>query len=267
MGVNEHLPSEQETICLLQSDEMARQANEILTGISALTQTANRALSACEGIQKATFPLRQKKDLDVFRKGLHDFYEEGLAGIYSLYDIITRPNTAGGLLKQKAVQHQNFDEIWEPIEGIYSAVFDGRIFIKLPLLPAKIYHNFRSAAPYTAGKYLRFFSRTLDESLSRIDAEIPHFREQNIMYIFAFPPGKNMPPDCDNYDTKNITDIICMHTMCDDSPNKTSFFYTGIQESDVPKGTYIVVSGNRFLVPNAKKIMGVFDNLKNIKKP
>lgn len=73
-----------------------------------------------------------------------------------------------------------------------------------------------------------------------------------------FPCSENIVVDCDNFDTKAITDTICLHTFCDDSAEKTSFHMTGFRSDDVPRGTYICVCPDKFSAANPHEIIQIF---------
>lgn len=107
-------------------------------------------------------------------------------------------------------------------------------------------------------RFFSFFAQSLHESLMLLDNEIPPFPSQSINYIFVFPCSENIVVDCDNFDTKAITDTICLHTFCDDSAEKTSFHMTGFRSNDVPRGTYICVCPDKFSAANPHEIIQIF---------
>ena len=107
-------------------------------------------------------------------------------------------------------------------------------------------------------RFFSFFTQSLHESLMLLDNEIPPFPSQSINYIFVFPCSENIVVDCDNFDTKAITDTICLHTFCDDSAEKTSFHMTGFRSNDVPRGTYICVCPDKFSSANPHEIIQIF---------
>ena len=130
------------------------------------------------------------------------------------YEAVTKPNIACGLCNPRDVQRENYDAFAGEIEGVFAFVEGGKLFIKLPLLPAKVNHGVRGKLQGNTENYYYFFNRSLDESLNKIEAQIPHFEQQNIAYFSVFSVSSKAIPDAENIDTKSVTDIICLHTIC-----------------------------------------------------
>lgn len=255
------LPNENNVAALLQSIEAKKQAGVVLKEAQFLARLAQKCIRFCDGLASRTQPLSKKPD-----DYLTDFYTSALAHTHTLYQAVTTPNTACGLRNPRDVQRENFERFAASIEQVDSFLCNGRLFIRLPRLPAKINHGLSGRGGEQGRSYLLFFNRSLDESLNRLEPDIPHFMEQNITYLTVFEPGAKSCPDCENIDTKSITDIICLHTMCADSPSKTSFFLAGIQSENLMAGTYVCVSEGRFSVPKISAIIDTFCAQKTCKK-
>ena len=261
--VNNDLPTEDEILCGLLADGLERQAKDIIREADVLKKIARTAAESCGKIRAAH--LQNTEDVppaDKVRESFLRFYASALAHTHAMYESIVRPNHAEGLLNPREVQQQNFDAFEREIEGIFAFISEQKIFFRLPLLPAKINHGIRQYGRNSGQKYFYFFNRELDECLRRLEHEIPRFQEQTITYMSSFEPGMKSVFDCDNIDTKSITDTICLHTMCDDSPLKTSFFYCGINDGRLTQGTYVCVSQGRFAVPEIDSIVRAFQGSK-----
>lgn len=250
------LPDENAVTAMMQCAEAEKQTEIILHEAQILAGLAQKCHKICAN--KAGLIDSQnclEKDIDSY---LVNFYAAALTHTHKLYQAVITPNTACGLKNPREVQRENFDRFVADIEQVDSFIHGGKIFIRLPLLPAKINHGFTGKWGDRTKNYLLFFNRSLDESLSRLEPDIPHFREQNITYLTVFPQGVRACPDCENVDTKSITDTICLHTMCADSPTHTSFFMGGFQDENLRPGTYICVSKGRFSVPEISSMIAVF---------
>lgn len=257
--VNENLPRSQATRCALQASELEEQASAMMRESAAIYKLAKRGSEACVRLKEVlSDPLCGPEVIQQAMDNFNQFYASALSRTHALYEAVTKPNIACGLCNPRDVQRENYDAFAEEIEGVFAFAEDGKLFIKLPLLPAKVNHGVRGKLQGNTEKYYYFFNRSLDESLNKIEAQIPHFEQQNIAYFSVFSVSSKAIPDAENIDTKSVTDIICLHTMCDDSFEKTSFFYAGFCDDSLPSGTYICVSNRRFQVPNISHILGSF---------
>lgn len=257
--VNENLLCSQAARCILQASEMEEQANTMMRESAAIYKLAKRGTESCVKIKEMlATPLNEQEVIQQAVDSFNQFYASALSRTYALYEAVTKPNIACGLCNPRDVQRENYDAFGAEVEGVFAFVEDGQLFIKMPLLPARINHGLRGKQQANMEKYFYFFNRSLDESLNRIEAEIPHFEQQNISYFSVFDPASKAVPDGENIDTKSVTDIICLHTMCDDSLAKTSFFYAGFFDDLLPPGTYICVSSGRFRIPKISQILGRF---------
>jgi hypothetical protein len=260
--VNHISRSEDNVVAMMQSFEAKKQAGIVLKEAQFLTRLAQRCLRFCNDL--ANVSLENKNAGKTFEAHLTEFYASALSHAHTLYQAVIAPNTACGLRNPRDVQSENFDQFAAAIEQVYSFLLDGRLFIRLPQLPAKINHGMSGRGGDKSRPYLLFFNRSLDESLNRLEPNIPHYMEQNITYLTVFGPDVKSCPDCENIDTKSITDVICLHTMCADSPSKTSFFMCGFQDENLVPGTYVCVSEGRFSVPEISTIIAAFHAPKNL---
>lgn len=257
--VNENLLHSQAIRCALQASELEQQANIMMRESVAIYKLAKRGVESCVKLKEMlAVPLNEEDAVQKAADSFNQFYASALSRTYALYEAVTKPNIACGLCNPRDVQRENYDTFGAEIEGVFAFVDGGQLLIKMPLLPAKINHGLRGKQMVSTEKYFYFFNRSLDESLNKIEAEIPHFGQQNISYFSVFDPASKVVPDGENIDTKSVTDIICMHTMCDDSLAKTSFFYAGFYDDFLPPGTYICVSGGRFRIPDISQVLGKF---------
>ena len=257
--VNENLLRSQAARCTLQALEMETQANAIMRESAALYKLAKRGVESCAKLKvRLANPLNEQDTIQQAADSFNQFYASTLSRTYALYEAVTKPNIACGLCNPRDVQRENYDAFGAEIEGIFAFVDGGQLFIKMPLLPAKINHGLRGKQPANTEKYFYFFNRSLDESLNKIEDQIPHFEQQNIAYFSVFDPASKAVPDGENIDTKSVTDIICLHTMCDDSLAKTSFFHVGFCDDFLSPGTYICVSNGKFRIPNISRILEKF---------
>lgn len=248
--------SEDTVTAMMQAIEAEKQAGIILKEAQSLARLAQNCLKSCNelaGGKTGNYPAG--KDFNTY---LTEFYASALAHTHTLYQAVTVPNSACGLKNPREVQRENFDQFAAEIEQVDAFLHGGRLFIRLPQLPAKINHGISGRGVEKGKPYLLFFNRSLDESLNRLEPDMPHFKEQNIAYLTVFPPNARSCPDCENIDTKSITDVICLHTMCADSPSKTSFFLGGIQDENLTPGTYVCVSEGRFSVPEISTVIAAF---------
>lgn len=250
------LPGEGAVVAMMQCAEAEKQAEIILCEAQVLARLAQKCHKVCAnkgGLLNSEDQMGESID-----GYLADFYSAALTHTHRLYQAVIAPNTACGLRNPRDVQRENFDRFAAEIEQVDSFVHGGKIFIRLPQLPAKINHGLTGRGGDRTKNYFLFFNRSLDESLSRLEHEIPHFNEQNITYLTVFPKGARLCPDCENVDTKSITDTICLHTMCADSPSNTSVFMAGFQDENLRPGTYVCVSEGRFSIPEISSIIAVF---------
>lgn len=248
--------SEDTVTAMMQAIEAKKQAGIIFREARNLARLAQTCVKSCDGLengQAANYPAA--KDFNAY---LTEFYASALSHTHTLYQAVTAPNSACGLKNPREVQRENFDQFAAEIEQVDAFLHGGRLFIRLPQLPAKINHGISGRGGDRGKPYLLFFNRSLDESLNRLEPDMPHFKEQNIVYLTVFPSNAKACPDCENIDTKSITDVICLHTMCADSPSKTSFFLGGIQDENLAPGTYVCVSEGRFSVPEISAVIATF---------
>lgn len=255
----DQFPSPDAAICLLKVVDMEKQILSIQAEVQMLSRAVDAGAKSCDKLKKLlASPECASETVRLAQRAIARFYTVTLTHTYALYEAVTIPNLAGGLLNPRIVQYENYENFSKEIEGVFSFVKDRKLYIKTPPLPAKINHGIRQSGQGTVGKPAYIFNRTVDASLSKIDPQIPHFSEQNIAYLTVFPANCRSVPDCENIDTKSITDMICLHTMCDDSPAKTSFFCAGFADDSLDYGTYICVSEGRFSVPNINMILMTF---------
>lgn len=259
--VNSTLPDEEFVLTLMQIDEVKSVAEEVAEEANALNNLAGSVLKLSEKVEHDHgFLEREANQIDA-QKIVKSFYVSGLVHTHSLYQAIIAPNTAGGLLSQAAVQRENYLAFGAEIEGIRTFLSEGKLLIKLPMLPviwSRSYALTHIEKASALKRFFSFFTQSLHESLMLLDNEIPPFPSQSINYIFVFPCSENIVVDCDNFDTKAITDTICLHTFCDDSAEKTSFHMTGFRSDDVPRGTYICVCPDKFSAANPHEIIQIF---------
>ena len=259
--VNSTLPDEEFVLTLMQIDEAKSVAEEVAGEANALNNLAGSVLKLSEKVEHDhSFLEREANQIDA-QKIVKSFYVSGLVHTHSLYQAIIAPNTAGGLLSQAAVQRENYLAFGAEIEGIRTFLSEGKLLIKLPMLPviwSRSYALTHIEKASALKRFFSFFTQSLHESLMLLDNEIPPFPSQSINYIFVFPCSENIVVDCDNFDTKAITDTICLHTFCDDSAEKTSFHMTGFRSDDVPRGTYICVCPDKFSSANPHEIIQIF---------
>ena len=258
--VTKYLPSEETVFMTMQLDEAASAAKTVYLEADSLKRAAEKVLSAHKSVESDAMFLESKSNRHFVRRVMEAFYRGGFLRVRSAYDAIITPNSARGLLNPSDIQSENFDQSLREAEGVYSFVYNDKILIKLPMLPVvcsrkKVVDHIEKGADFRA--HSSFFVKSLDESLRKLDRQITPFSEQNITYIFAFGPSEASKADCDNIDTKYITDTICQHTFCDDMADKTSFFLTGAKVKQEDIGTYICVSPSRFSIPHPDEIIGI----------
>ena len=257
--VNEKLPCSQAALCVLQASELEKQAKAMMSESAVLYKMAKKEVEACAKMRgNLTNSQCQQDVIQRAVASFSQFYASALSHTYALYEVVSRPNIAGGLLNPREVQRANYEDFGAEIEGVSAFVDAGQLFIKMPLLPARINHGIRGKHQVNPDKYYYFFNRSLDESLNKIEAQIPHFEQQNIAYFSVYDMSAEAVPDAENIDTKSVTDTICLHTMCDDSQEKTSFFFAGFRDDSLAPGTYICVSRGRFRAPEISHILGKF---------
>lgn len=228
--VNLTLPDEEFVLTLMQIDEAKSVAEEVAVEANALNNLAGSVLKLSEKVEHDHgFLEREANQIDA-QKIVKSFYVSGLVHTHSLYQAIIAPNTAGGLLSQAAVQRENYLAFGAEIEGIRTFLSEGKLLIKLPMLPviwSRSYALTHIEKASALKRFFSFFTQSLHESLMLLDNEIPPFPSQSINYIFVFPCSENIVVDCDNFDTKAITDTICLHTFCDDSAEKNQLSHDG----------------------------------------
>lgn len=64
----------------------------------------------------------------------------------------------------------------------------------------------------------------------------------------------------DNYDTKHITDTIIDHLLGTDNGLVCSFSYCGMQEGELPVGSYVIVSPDLNAPPPPASLLPVLKN-------
>lgn len=133
--VNSTLPDEEFVLTLMQIDEAKSVAEEVAGEANALNNLAGSVLKLSEKVEHDHgFLEREANQIDA-QKIVKSFYVSGLVHTHSLYQAIIAPNTAGGLLSQAAVQRENYLAFGAEIEGIRTFLSEGKLLIKLPMLP------------------------------------------------------------------------------------------------------------------------------------
>ena len=259
--VNSNLPSEDAVITSLQIDDACHTAAEICTEVDAMKRLCQNVKKLADAVDTDKDFLSTEANKEAAKRIVKDLYISGLSHTHFIYQAITTPNTASGLLSQENVQRENFAKYARDIEGVDAYIHGQKLYIEMPVLPV-MYSRKQSPSVRSGAAKLRkhydFFTQSLHQSLLLLDNKMPTFQEQNITYVFAFSPDEVVAVDCDNLDTKAVTDTICLHTLCDDSADKTSFSLVGIRTETVPKGTYICVAPDKFPVQNVAEIIQVF---------
>ena len=188
--VNSTLPDEEFVLTLMQIDEAKSVAEEVAWEANALNNLAESVLKLSEKVEHDHgFLEREANQIDA-QKIVKSFYVSGLVHTHSLYQAIIAPNTAGGLLSQAAVQRENYLAFGAEIEGIRTFLSEGKLLIKLPMLPviwSRSYALTHIEKASALKRFFSFFTQSLHESLMLLDNEIPPFPSQSINYIFVFP--------------------------------------------------------------------------------
>lgn len=156
--VNSTLPDEEFVLTLMQIDEAKSVAEEVAEEANALNNLAGSVLKLSEKVEHDHgFLEREANQIDA-QKIVKSFYVSGLVHTHSLYQAIIAPNTAGGLLSQAAVQRENYLAFGAEIEGIRTFLSEGKLLIKLPMLPVIWSRSYALTHIEKASALKRFFS-------------------------------------------------------------------------------------------------------------
>lgn len=140
--------------------------------------------------------------------------------------------------------------------GMDSFYKNGRIYLKMPILPTKK-ETIRMNSSGQA--YLKYYGKSFEsavmyevEKLGLPDRTREMFRRKKVTYLFVFPeldftnPYKITVPDPDNFDTKRITDAAVYH-LGGDKACSCELQYLAEATDRIPRGTYLI------LTPGAEK--------------
>lgn len=125
---------------------------------------------------------------------------------------------------------------------VKTAVVDQLLLVKLPLLWSRYAAFLHDGKRCFATDSLRWFEWELRSALDKIRDQIPLYLNKNICYVHVVPKNSRMFADNDNYDTKHITDTIANSLLGTDNGLVCSFSYYGMQEGELPAGSYVIIS-------------------------
>ena len=152
--VNENLPRSQATRCALQASELEEQASTMMRESVAIYKLAKRGSETCVRLKEVlSDPLCGPEVIQQAMYNFNQFYASALSRTHALYEAVTKPNIACGLCNPRDVQRENYDAFAGEIEGVFAFVEGGKLFIKLPLLPAKVNHGVRGKLQGNTEKY------------------------------------------------------------------------------------------------------------------
>ena len=218
--VNSTLPDEEFVLTLMQIDEAKSVAEEVAEEANALNNLAGSVLKLSKKVEHDHgFLEREANQIDA-QKIVKSFYVSGLVHTHSLYQAIIAPNTAGGLLSQAAVQRENYLAFGAEIEGIRTFLSEGKLLIKLPMLPVIWSRSYALTHIEKASALKRFFSffaqsTFCDDSAEKTSFHMTGFRSNDV------PRGTYICVCPDKFSAANPHEIIqIFHQNFADSPAK-----------------------------------------------
>lgn len=131
------------------------------------------------------------------------------------------------------------------------------LLVKLPLLWSRYGAIMHTGKQCYKTDSLRWFEWELNAALERISDQVPLYMYKNIGYLHVIPKALRTFVDNDNYDTKYITDTITTYLLGTDNGLVCSFSFYGMEEGELPVGSYAIVSPNFNAPPSMDTILPI----------
>lgn len=212
---------------------------ELLDGIKVL-------LKAIPDGQEELFIAELQDAYDTIQNRMAQFKWE----IFSTYWTFTEPDLMDNLLtEEEALTSKTQDDLYSCFD-VKIEVSGDILALKMPLLWSR-YDN-RNVGPKwgLTKENFAWFQRELEIEFSKKFDQIPTYIRRHISYLNVIPKGRKSYPDNDNYDTKKVTDIICLHMGGTDNAMTTSFSSYSWQTDEIDSGTYVIVTPNDEIAPS-----------------
>ena len=146
------------------------------------------------------------------------------------------------------------DDSWAVFE-VKAKVKNQCLLVKLPLLWSRYVAFLHNKKGCHATDSLGWMRWELRAALDKISDQIPLYVCKNICYVHVVPKDSTAHADNDNYDTKQITDTIIEYILGTDNGLVCSFSFYGIEEGELPVGSYAIVSPDHNAPPSLASLL------------